>query len=48
MLGGFERWIWKQNQDDMLLHTYVLCWDVLRMYPKTTQIMGIPTMTMMS
>ncbi len=42
MLSGME------YVDGILLHTYVFCWDVLRMYPKTTRVMGIPTMTMMN
>jgi cellobiose-specific phosphotransferase system component IIC len=34
MLGGMEKWIWRQYQDAMPLHTYVLCWDVLRITMK--------------
>ncbi len=29
-LGGMEKWFWKQYQDGMLLHTYVLCWVVIK------------------
>ncbi len=29
MPGGMERWIWRQYQDVMPLHTCVFYWDVL-------------------
>ncbi len=48
MLGGMERWIWRQYLDGMPLHTCVFCWDVLGMYLKATQVMGIPTMMIMN
>jgi hypothetical protein len=48
VLSAMERWIWKQYHDGMPLHTYVLCRDVLGMYPRATHVVGIPIMTMMN
>jgi hypothetical protein len=48
VLCGMERWIWRLCQDGMLLHTYVLCWGVLGMYLRVTQVMGIPKVKVMS
>ncbi len=48
MPNDMEKWIWKLCQNGMLLHTCVLCWGVMRMYPKATWMVGIPIMIMMS
>jgi hypothetical protein len=46
--GGMERWIWRLCKDGMLLHTYVFCWGVLRMYPRATWVVGIVRVMMMN
>jgi hypothetical protein len=48
VLGGMERWIWRLYHDDIFLHTYLLCWGVLGMYPRATRVVRIPQMIMMS